>query len=112
MAEVINLSDGRKEIVDSLSDFLELAGDLMGDEARDWFETYLKENYLPEQEIGRMEDECAKEIERVEEHYKDILRELHDLSKELTDLICSERLNRMKISHVAGQIGNLTGRNL
>ena len=112
MAEVILLPDGRKEIVDSLSDFLELAGELMGDEAREWLETCLKEDYLSADELEEAEERHEKDLEELREYYTNILRELHELSKELAGLICSERLSRMKISHVAGQIGNLTGRNL
>ena len=108
MADVIMTPDGRKEVLGGLRDFRELAGSLMGDGAGDWLGEYLRENYLPVQEARRMEDGCAREVGLVEEHYRNILREIAGLS----ELACSYRNDGVKVGRLAEQIGDLARRNL
>lgn len=110
--EVIYLKDSSTEILDGIPDFLRLAGRHMGDEARDWLERCLDAHYTVDTELERIEDEQAKEIERIEEHYRDILWELGDMSKELADLAAAPRLDRAAIKNKADQIRKSARRQL
>lgn len=110
--EVIHLKDGSTEILDGIPDFLGLAGRHMGDEARDWLERCLDAHYTVDTELERIGDEQAKEMERVEEHYQNILRELGELSQELADLAAAPRLDRAAIKNKADQIRKSARRQL
>ena len=46
------------------------------------------------------------------EHYHQVIRELRAHAEKLAGLIREKELNRMAISHEAGQIGVITGREL
>ena len=79
---------------------LELADEYMGSDARMWFEDYLAEADSQTADVAAMETYYEKRIE----HYAH--------SEKLAGLIREKELNRVAISHEAGQIGVITGREL
>lgn len=87
---------------------LELVDEYMGYDARMWFEDYLAGADSQTADVTAMGTYYEKRIE----HYRQVIRELRAHSEMLAGLIREKKLNRMAISHEAGQIGVITGREL
>ena len=87
---------------------LELVDEYMGTDARMWFEDYLAEADSQTADVTAMETYYEKQIE----HYHQVIRELRAHAEMLAGLIREKELNRTAISHEAGQIGVITGREL
>ena len=87
---------------------LELVDEYMGTDTRMWFEDYLAEADSQTADVAAMETYYEKRIE----HYQQVIRDLRAHAEKLAGLIREKELNRMAISHEAGQIGVITGREL
>lgn len=87
---------------------LELVDKYMGMDARMWFEDYLAGADSQTADVAALEAYYEKWID----HYQEVIRELRSHSEKLAGLIREKELNRMAISHEAGQIGVITGREL
>lgn len=111
MVSLLELTNGRYEIVMDIDDFLEIVDDMMGREARVWLSSYLDQTYMSDHEYEMVMEECEKEVKNVHEHYRNILKDLRELSEQLAVLIRAQHPDRRKISAVAGKIGMLTWRN-
>ena len=85
---------------------LELVDEYM--DARMWFEDYLAGADSQTADVASMETWYEKRIE----HYHQVIRELRAHAEKLAGLIREKELNRTAISHEAGQIGVITGREL
>ncbi len=111
MAEIINIH-GDSEIIFDLEDLFQLIGLHMGDETRKCLEEMISERYVEVMELETELEQQEREIEEIREYYTGILRDLRELSEELADLITKTRLDRKKISGVAGEIGRITWEHL
>ena len=87
---------------------LELVDKYMGMDARMWFEDYLAEADSQTADVTAMETYYEKRIE----HYHQVIRDLRAHAEKLAGLIREKELSRTAISHEAGQIGVITGREL
>jgi len=87
---------------------LELVDEYMGMDARMWFEDYLAGADSQTADVAAMETWYEKRSE----HYRQVIRELRAHAEKLSGLIREKELNRTAISHEAGQIGVITGREL
>ena len=101
---VIQLLDGKPATVLDVRDMLALIDKHMGYDARVWLEEYL----AAEHELEEIEILQDKRIA----HYRTVIRELRTHAEKLAGLIQEKELNRVAISHEAGQIGVITGREL
>ena len=104
----IQLKDKRVENILEPRHMLDLVDEYMGTDARYWIEDYLAEADGQTAEVADLEAWYEKRID----HYKEVIRELRSHSEALTGLICEKELNRKAISHEAGQICVITGREL
>ncbi len=103
MAAMINIH-GDNEIIFDFEDLLQIIGMYMGNETRKCLEEMISEKYAETIELEQYE----REVEEIREYYTGILRDLRELSEELAELITEVRLDRRKISGVAGEIGRIT----
>ena len=87
---------------------LELVDEYMGSDTRMWFEDYLSGADSQTADLAATEEWYEKRIE----HYRQVMRELRAHAEKLAGLICQKELDRKAISHEAGQIGVITGREL
>ena len=87
---------------------LELVDEYMGYDARVWIEDYIAGADSQTADVAAMEEYYEKRID----HYKEVIRELRTHAEKLACLIREKELNRVAISHEAGQIGVITGRDL
>lgn len=87
---------------------LELVDEYMGYDARVWIEDYMTGADQETADVAAVEDWYEKRID----HYKQVIRELRTHSEKLAGLIREKELDRKAISHEAGQIGVITGREL
>ena len=87
---------------------LELVDEYMGSDARMWIEDYLSGADRETADVAALESWYEKRIE----HYQQVIRELRTHSENLARLIRQKELDRKAISHEAGQIGVITGREL
>lgn len=67
---------------------------------------------MDENERAKVERDTCAYVEKVQEEYTNILRDLRELSEELAVEIVQPRLDRSKISIIAGKIGKETYRHL
>ena len=104
--------NGKVYTVFSLRDMMELIDECMGNEFRTILEEMLSETYAKESEWAVIEEEHRKQLDEIREHYHDVISEIHEESKQLSDLIRAQRLDRSAISHLAGRIGTITWRAL
>ena len=87
---------------------MELVDEYMGTDARMWFEDYLAGADSQTADVAAMENYYETRIE----HYHQVIRELRTHAEKLAGLIREKELNRTDISHEAGQISVITGREL
>ena len=104
----IQLKDKRVENILEPRHMLELVDEYMGYDARVWIEEYLTGADSQTADVAAMEEFYEKRID----HYQEVIRELRSHSEALAGLICEKKLNRKAISHEAGQICVITGREL
>ena len=57
-----------------------------------------------------IEEEHRKELDGIRDHYHNVISEIHEESKQLSDLIRAVKLDRKAISSCAGRIGTITWR--
>lgn len=112
MAHVIKMPDGKTDTIFGLDDAFDLIEQYAGNELRQVLEELLSETYCPEVAYEEIEREHQKELDEIREHYHHVCEDLRDASEELANLIRAERLDRKKISNVAGRIGKVTWREL
>lgn len=112
MPHVIEMKNGTKETVFGLHDIYDLIDQHAGYELRQVLEEMLSETYCPEEEYEVIEREHQRELDEIREHYHHVCEDLRDASEELANLIRAERLDRKRISNVAGRIGKVTWREL
>ena len=102
--------NGKVYTVFSLRDMMELIDECIGNEFRTILEEMLSETYAKESEWAVIEEEHRKELDEFREHYHKVISEIHEESKQLSDLIRAQRLDRSAISNCAGRIGTITWR--
>ena len=95
-----------------LRDMIELIDENMGQEFRGTLQEMLSETYAKESEWAVIEEEHRKELDEIREHYHSVISEIHEESKQLSDLIRAAKLDRKSISACAGRIGTITWRAL
>ena len=110
--EVIIMPDGAREVIGGPRDMLDLMDRYMGEDAAKWWREYLHANYMDDNERAKVENDTVSYTERVEEKYQNILRDLNELSQDLEKEIRKPKLDRYKISTIAGKIGTETWRHL
>ena len=111
MAYTIEINEEVKTVF-CLRDMLELIDQHLGMEFRIALEEMLSETYAKESEWAVIEEEHRKQLDEIREHYHDVISEIHEESKQLSDLIRTQRLDRSAISRCAGRIGTITWRAL
>lgn len=104
----IQLKDKKVATIMEPRHMLELMDEYMGYDARVWIEEYLTGADSQTADVAAMEEFYEKRID----HYQEVIRELRSHSEKLAGLIREKELNRVAISHEAGQIGVITGREL
>ena len=104
--------NGKVYTVFSLRDMMELIDECIGNEFRTILEEMLSETYAKESEWAVIEEEHRKELDGIREYYHNVITEIHEESKQLSDLIRAQRLDRRAISSCAGRIGTITWREL
>ena len=102
--------NGEVYTVLGIKDMMELIGQYMGAEFRTALQEMLSETYAKESEWAVIEEEHRKELDEIREHYHKVISEIHEESKQLSDLIRAQRLDRSAISSCAGRIGTITWR--
>ena len=111
MAYTIEINEDVKTVF-CFRDMMELIEDRMGMEFRTVLQKMLSETYAKEAEWAVIEEEHRKELDGIREHYHNVIAEIHEESKQLSDLIRAQRLDRSAISRCAGRIGTITWRAL
>ena len=106
MPQTIQLKTGKCVTVFDLDDLLNLIGQQMGDDARCLLEEYIADIEDPEQYASELE----KEIEKLQHHHHEVMRELRILSETEARLIQEKEIDRKALSNVAGKIGTITWR--
>ncbi len=96
------------EPVACLEDLLHLIDRHMGKDFCRCLEEMLSEKYAEDAERIALEEEMSRELDQIRDYYHSVLCDLRELSEELAGLIQSARLDRRKISTVAGAIGKKT----
>lgn len=110
--DVIIMPDGKREIVGSPRDMYDLMDRYMGEDAAKWWKQYLHENYMEDNERERVETEIYNMLEITRERYRNVLLDLEDDAAELASEIRKPKLDRHKISTIAGGIGGAIHKNL
>ena len=111
MAHVIEVA-GKNKKVFCLRDMMELIDENMGQEFTTSLQEMLSETYAKESEWAVIEEEHRKELDEIRDHYHGVISEIHEESKQLSDLIRAAKLDRKAISSCAGRIGTITWRAL
>ena len=111
MAYTIEINEEVKTVF-CLRDMMELIEDHMSMEFRTALQEMLSETYAKESEWAVIEEEHRKELDGIREYYHNVITEIHEESKQLSDLIKAQRLDRSAISCCAGRIGTITWREL
>lgn len=104
----IQLKDKKVATIMEPRHMLELVDEYMGYDARVWIEDYIAGADCQTADVAAMKTWYEKRIE----HYQEVIRELRSHAEKLAGLIREKELNRVAISHEAGQIGVITGREL
>ena len=104
--------NGEVKTVFCIKDMMELIGEHMGEEFREVLTEMLADTYAAESEWAAIEEEHQKELDGIREHYRGVITEIHEESKQLAELIRAQRLDRRAISSCAGKIGTITWREL
>lgn len=104
----IQLKDKKVATIMEPRHMLELVDEYMGYDARVWIEDYIAGADCQTADVAAMETWYEKRIE----HYQEVIRELRSHAEKLAGLIREKELNRVAISHEAGQIGVITGKEL
>jgi len=112
MAHVIKLKNGRQAIVLDVQDLYSLIDEMLGSEVRSWVEEYIEEVTSNTREYEETVLDYEKMIDELENHHKEVMRELRDLSETIAGLILEKRIDRKKLSAAAGEIGAITWREL
>lgn len=110
--EVIIMPDGAREVIGGPRDMFDLMDRYMGEDAAKWWREYLHDNYMDDNERAKVERDTCTYVEKVQEEYTNILRDLRELSEELAVEIVQPRLDRSKIFIIAEKIGKETYRHL
>ncbi len=113
MPEIVEIKCGADsskgyEPVVSLEDLLYLIDRHMGREFCKCLEEMLSEKYAEDSERIALEEQMSRELDQIRDYYHSVLCDLRELSEELAGLIQAARLDRRKISTVAGEIGRKT----
>lgn len=95
MAEVIELIDGRSEVIMDPSDLIGLVDEYMGFEAKEYLESYIAENTCDSEGYESELKACEKEIEESEKAQKkaaqDLLNGIGAAFDILTDKVPSKK---------------------
>ena len=110
--DVIMLPDGRRETVGGPRDMYDLMDRYMGEDAAKWWKQYLHENYMEDNERERVETKIYNTLEITRERYRNVLLDLEEDAAELASEIRKPKLDRHKISAIAGRIGGAIHKNL
>lgn len=110
--DVIIMPDGKREIVRSPRDMYDLMDRYMGEDAARWWKEYLYEHYMEDNEREKVETEMYNTLEITRERYRNVLLDLEEDAEELARQIREPKLDRRKISTLAGRIGGAISRNL
>lgn len=110
--EVIIMPDGAREIIGGPRDMYDLMDRYMGEDAAKWWREYLHEHYMGDNERAKVEDDMYKTLEITRERYRNVLLDLEEDAEELARQIREPKLDRRKISTLAGRIGGAISRNL
>lgn len=108
MADVIQLSDGSIHTVFDERDALDLVGDRLGMDLRQWLEERLSEDDGADAYI----DDLEKEIGGLRARHREVMAELRQHSEAIAGLIREKEIDRVKLSHEAGAIGCITWREM
>ena len=112
MAHVIGIKGGGYATIFSLEDLLGLVETHMGTEVCDTFGEMLSDKYADDAEWETIEAEHRRELDEIRGHYHNVILSLRNESEQLAELIRAPRLDRKKISSLAGRIGIITWREL
>lgn len=108
MADTLMMWDGNIQTIFSLDDFIQLVDEYMGVDARRWLEARLSDL----DEAWSYTEELKREIEGSWEHHRDVMARLRELSEQEAHLISQKRIDRKKLSNIAGEIGTITWREI
>ena len=107
--DVIITPDNERHVVGQLRDLEDLIDAYIGEDAKKWLTEYISDIKAVAREDASIEEGEIRE--QVAESYTGVLRELRELSEELATEIRQPRLDRRRISNIAGSIGKITYRN-
>ena len=110
--DVIIMPDGTREIVASPRDMYDLMDRYMSEDAAKWWKGYLHERYMEDNERAKVEDDMYRTLEITRERYRNVLLDIEEDAEELARQIREPKLDRRKISTLAGRIGGAISRNL
>ena len=108
--DVIITPDGERHIIGQFRDLADVVESYTGEDARNRLTEYIQDLRYSIRE--KLDVEENTRVEGVEEYYRSVLKELRELSEELATEIVQPRLNRSKISTIAGSIGTIIYRNM
>lgn len=95
MAEVIELIDGRSEVIMDPSDLIGLVDEYMGFEAKEYLESYIAENTCDSEEYESELKACEKELDEFEKAQKkaadDLLNKIGAAFDILSDEVPSKK---------------------
>lgn len=110
--DVIKMPDGAREVIGGPRDMYDLMDRYMGEDAAKWWKEYLHEHYLEDNKRAKVEDDMYKTLEITRERYRNVLLDIKEDAAELAIRIREPKLDRRKISTLAGRIGGAISRNL
>lgn len=90
MAEVIELIDGRSEVIMDPSDLIALVDEYMGFEAREYLESYIAENTCDSEGYESELKACEKELEESEKAQKKAAQEIMNEIAASYDILTDE----------------------
>ena len=110
--DVIIMPDGAREVIGDPRDMYDLMDRYMGEGAAKWWKEYLHEHYMEDNERAKVEDDMYKTLEITRGRYRNVLLDIEEDAEELARQIQEPKLDRRKISTLAGRIGGAISRNL
>lgn len=97
MAEVIELIDGRSEVIMDPSDLIGLVDEYMGFEAKEYLESYIAENTCDSEGYESELKACEKELDEFEKAQKKAADDLLNKVGAAFDLLSDEKPSKKEL---------------
>ncbi len=112
MGTILTLKDGTNHTILDSDGLMDLIGQYMGQEMRRAMEELLSDMASEYKDDREYMDELEKANQGLRDHHHEVMMEIQEVSEKLAEEIRRPIQDRTEISHLAGTIGIITGREL